>query len=168
MHILSPETDNCPSWISGRERMTVETISWSISMKESCRPRRGSNLRPPGLQSDTHPTAPPRPFIISFRWREYLEDNFCCFHPKILSCNFNEYLEDRFSLVCDVYSLSWFVFLFLWVWLIGYALWLWLLFLSIFCCIYPKYSNTLSTCHTWPKFWNSHFYSLLVLLHRGI
>ena len=26
MHILSPETDNCPSWISGRERMTVETL----------------------------------------------------------------------------------------------------------------------------------------------
>ena len=24
MHILSPETDNCPSWISGRERMTIE------------------------------------------------------------------------------------------------------------------------------------------------
>ena len=23
-HILSPETDNCPSWISGRERMTVK------------------------------------------------------------------------------------------------------------------------------------------------
>ena len=34
VHILSPETDNCPSWISGRERMTVENISWSISMKE--------------------------------------------------------------------------------------------------------------------------------------
>ena len=31
MHILSPETDNCPSWISGRERMTVENISWSVS-----------------------------------------------------------------------------------------------------------------------------------------
>ena len=29
LHILSPETDNCPSWISGRERMTVENISWS-------------------------------------------------------------------------------------------------------------------------------------------
>ena len=41
MHILSPETDNCPSWISGRERMTVENISWSISTKECCRPRRG-------------------------------------------------------------------------------------------------------------------------------
>ena len=39
MHILSTETDNCPSWISGRERMTVENISWSISTKECCRPR---------------------------------------------------------------------------------------------------------------------------------
>ena len=27
VHILSPETDNCPSCISGRERMTVENIS---------------------------------------------------------------------------------------------------------------------------------------------
>ena len=26
VHILSPETDNCPSLISGRERMTVENI----------------------------------------------------------------------------------------------------------------------------------------------
>ena len=52
MHILSPETDNCPSWISGRERMTVENISWSISTKDCCRPRRGLNPRPPGLQSD--------------------------------------------------------------------------------------------------------------------
>ena len=59
VHILSPETDNCPSWISGRERMTVENISWSISTKECCRPRRGSNPRPPGLQSDAHPTEPP-------------------------------------------------------------------------------------------------------------
>ena len=52
MQILSPETDNCPSWISGRERMTVENISWSISTKECCRPRRGLNPRPPGFQSD--------------------------------------------------------------------------------------------------------------------
>ena len=52
MHILSPETDNCPSWISGRERMTVENISWSISTNECCRPRRGLHPRPPGLQSD--------------------------------------------------------------------------------------------------------------------
>ena len=27
VHILSPETDNCPSWISGREIMTLENIS---------------------------------------------------------------------------------------------------------------------------------------------
>ena len=52
VHILSPETDNFPSWISGRERMTVENISWSISTKECCRPRWGLNPRPPGLQSD--------------------------------------------------------------------------------------------------------------------
>ena len=52
MYILSPETDNCPSWISGRERMTEENISWSISTKECCRPRRGLNPRPPCLQSE--------------------------------------------------------------------------------------------------------------------
>ena len=52
MHILLPESDNCPSWISGRERMTVESISWSISTKECCQPRLGSNLQPPGLQSE--------------------------------------------------------------------------------------------------------------------
>ena len=51
VHILSLETDNCPSWISGRERRTVENISRSISMKECCWPRRRSNLQPPGLQS---------------------------------------------------------------------------------------------------------------------
>ena len=53
VHILSPENDNCPSWISGRERMTVQNISWSISTKECCRPRRGLNLWPPGLQLDS-------------------------------------------------------------------------------------------------------------------
>ena len=52
MHILSPETDNCPSWISGRERMIVENISRSFSTKEYWRPRPGLNPRPPDLQSD--------------------------------------------------------------------------------------------------------------------
>ena len=61
VHVLSPETDNCPSWISGRERMTIENISRSISTKECCRPQRGSNPRPPGLQLNPHPTEPPRP-----------------------------------------------------------------------------------------------------------
>ena len=39
MHILSPETDNCSSWIRRREY-----ISWSISMKECCRP--GGEVEP--------------------------------------------------------------------------------------------------------------------------
>ena len=51
-HTFTGQIDNCPSWISGRKRMTVENISWSISMKECCRPRLGLNRRPPGLQSD--------------------------------------------------------------------------------------------------------------------
>ena len=61
MHILSPETDNCPSWISGRKRMTVENISWSISTKEYCRPRQELNPRPPVSSRTAHPTEPPRP-----------------------------------------------------------------------------------------------------------
>ena len=32
--------------------MTIENISWLISTKECCRPRRGLNPLPPGLQSD--------------------------------------------------------------------------------------------------------------------
>ena len=32
--------------------MTVENISWSISTKECCLPRRGLNPQPPGLQLD--------------------------------------------------------------------------------------------------------------------
>ena len=41
VHILSPETDNCLPWISGRERMTLESSPWSISTKECCRPGGG-------------------------------------------------------------------------------------------------------------------------------
>ena len=80
MHILSPETDNCPSWISGRERMTVENISWSISTKECCRPRvrggfRGCSVEPRFdwkfhfhgknlINLDHHIYPPPHPQII--------------------------------------------------------------------------------------------------------
>ena len=42
VHILSPETDNCSSLNSGRERMTVENSSCSISTKQCCQSRRGS------------------------------------------------------------------------------------------------------------------------------
>ena len=36
VNILLPEADNCPSWISERERMTIEYISWLISTKKCC------------------------------------------------------------------------------------------------------------------------------------
>ena len=48
--------------------MAVENISWSISTKECCRPRRGLNLRPRRLHVSsrtTHPTEPPRPSQIN-------------------------------------------------------------------------------------------------------
>ena len=60
VHILSPETDNCPSWISGRERMTVENISLSISTKECCRPRQGWTCNLLVSSRTAHPTEPPR------------------------------------------------------------------------------------------------------------
>ena len=44
VYILSPETDNSPSWISRRERMTVENISWS-NLHERMLPTR-SGLNP--------------------------------------------------------------------------------------------------------------------------
>ena len=60
MCILSPETGNCPSWISRKERMAVEHISWSISTKECCQIQQGSDPQPPDHQ-EVHPTEPPRP-----------------------------------------------------------------------------------------------------------
>ena len=51
MHILSPETDNCPSWISGRERMTVENIFHNLH-ERMLPTSAGLNPHPPGLQSD--------------------------------------------------------------------------------------------------------------------
>ena len=41
VHILLPETDNCPSWISRRVRMIIENVSWSNLHERSCRPGRG-------------------------------------------------------------------------------------------------------------------------------
>ena len=84
VRILLPETDNCPYWISGRERMTVENISRSISAKECCWPWRGSNPQPPGLQLDAHPTEPRRPakFMLMFLIKVYRGKHYwgelCC------------------------------------------------------------------------------------------
>ena len=70
--LFSPDTDNCPkvSWISGRERMTVENISWSISMKECCC-LGGDWIRDLLVSSRTaHPTEPPRPATLKLN--EYI------------------------------------------------------------------------------------------------
>ena len=73
MHILSQVTDNFPSWINGRERMTVEKTSWSISTKECCRTG-AVNSRPPDHQSSAHPTELPSPamyFVKNARQRDW-------------------------------------------------------------------------------------------------
>ena len=56
VHILTPETDNCPSCISRREKMTVENIWWSVSTKECCLTRWRSNQPPSDHQSDVNLT----------------------------------------------------------------------------------------------------------------
>ena len=56
VHILSPETDNFPSWISRKESMTVGNISRSNLHKKML-----SNPQPPHHQSDAYPSEPPRP-----------------------------------------------------------------------------------------------------------
>ena len=100
MHILSPETDNCPSWISGRERMTVENISWSISTKECCRPRRGLNPRPPGLQSDgasNWATEAPKVFVHA--WWHQLVPKYLYMHGDI---NLSQSICWHFLVLCKV------------------------------------------------------------------
>ena len=68
VHILSLETDNCPSWISGRERMTVENISWSLSTKDVA-DLGGGWTRDFLVSSRTaHPTEPPRPATRLFEF----------------------------------------------------------------------------------------------------
>ena len=36
MHILQSDTDNCPFWISGRQRIIEESILWSIFTRKCC------------------------------------------------------------------------------------------------------------------------------------
>ena len=50
--ILLLETDNCLTWISGRERMTKENILWSIIMNECYGTQHWSKPWPPDHQPD--------------------------------------------------------------------------------------------------------------------
>ena len=107
MHILSPETDNCPSWISGRERMTVENISQSMSTKVCCRPRRGLNPRPTGLQSDGASNWATEAGFVSlcmFVWMLFLI-SFRVFQPLLAGtfCRFSGYFYTRDNFVTSRY-----------------------------------------------------------------
>ena len=51
LHILSLETDNCPSWISGRERIIVENTSWLNLQERMLMTQWGSNPQHPDHQS---------------------------------------------------------------------------------------------------------------------
>ena len=54
MHILSPETDNCPSWITGREEMNRRKYFIINLHKRKLPTQRGSNSQPPDHQLDVH------------------------------------------------------------------------------------------------------------------
>ena len=60
VHILSPETDNCPSWISRRERITVE-IFHDQSPGKNVADLGGGWTRDLVSSQPAHPTEPPRP-----------------------------------------------------------------------------------------------------------
>ena len=60
VQILSPEIDNCPSWIRRRERMTLENISWSYLHERMLTTWRGLSPATSDNQSDEHPTKPSR------------------------------------------------------------------------------------------------------------
>ena len=60
VHILSPVTDNCSSWISGRGRIAVEIFSWPSLHERMCRTW-GSSSRPLAYQADMLPNELPRP-----------------------------------------------------------------------------------------------------------
>ena len=60
VHILSPVTDNCSSWISGRGRMAVEMFSWPNLHERICRTW-GSNSGPLACQANSLSIELPRP-----------------------------------------------------------------------------------------------------------
>ena len=78
MHILSPVTDNCPSWISRRKRMAVEIITWPNSIKECCWTQ-GTNPRPSPYLVDVDPTKPPRPSspLSNILWKYWFTSAYC-------------------------------------------------------------------------------------------
>ena len=87
MHILSPETDNCPSWISGRERMTVENIpsGCGSSMPSGC----GSSMhcKPLSLSGLIQQTTKWYFFYIFSPRKQDLPFHANCFHWRQFAWN---------------------------------------------------------------------------------
>ena len=69
--ILAPVTDNCPSWISRRERMVVEMFSWpNLNERMFCQTW-GSNPQLSAYLADMHPIELPRPaWDIKLPWHD--------------------------------------------------------------------------------------------------
>ena len=90
MHILSPVTDNCSSWISGRGRMAVEMFSWPNLHERMCRTW-GSNSGPLACQANSLPIELPR---LMF-WYVTIWQQFAIFHllTEKISCIKNEFIR---------------------------------------------------------------------------
>ena len=93
--------------------MIVENISWSISTKECCRPRRGLNPRPPGLQSDGASNwATEGVYIILLISAQNIDCGYSFESPR--RCGSNEYSQSMFW--AEIWKISdvlvWFFFFF--------------------------------------------------------
>ena len=80
--ISLPITDNCPSWISGRERMVVEFFSLpNLNERMFCRAW-GSNPRLSAYKADAHPIELPRPAVTS--WYLFNATSVYCLYFNVI------------------------------------------------------------------------------------
>ena len=120
MHILLPKTDNCPLWISGMERMTIESINFHERMLPT---QKGWNPQPPNHQSDAYPTEPQMPadhFVCSilyfnyYLWLYYLK-SYCFIWFDELFLVWNCFSSFQIRLFCLQIQLLTLPYLALWV-----------------------------------------------------
>ena len=71
VHILSPETDNCSSWISRMERNDHRKYFMIKSPRKNIANQWGFNPQFSDHQSDAHPTESPRPAHIFVNYQQY-------------------------------------------------------------------------------------------------
>ena len=70
-HIVSPETDNCPTWISKRKK-NVENMPWSVSVRE-CLVLDPAGIKsvPSDHQADAYLTEPPEDLRRRSIWWQF-------------------------------------------------------------------------------------------------